>query len=81
MVSKRQLAYNLVKKPLYKSPILLDLRNRYLRVRFSDNKIFVVTNPINRCVASVRKYKDKELRKAPKKYEKKYDGMSNWSKR
>lgn len=81
MVSKGELSYNLITKPLYMLPVLLDSKNRHFRVRFSDNRIFTVTNPINRCVASVRKYKNKELRKAPKKYEKKrQDGKTHWSK-
>lgn len=62
-ITKGQLGIHLSKKPLFKSKISVDKFGRRYYKRFSLNKIFTIINPIRKIVASVRKYRDKELRK------------------
>lgn len=61
-ITKGQLHENLRTKPLIKIKEI-DNNGRKADVRFSNNKTRSVVNPTTKTVASVRKYRDKELKK------------------
>lgn len=65
-ISKGQLGYNLVGKPVFKSRIGVDQCNRLFYIRMDDENLLTVINPTNKNVCSVRRYHDYELPKRKK---------------
>ena len=64
-ITKGQLHVNLHTKPILTKQEIDDFGRRAI-IRYSDNKTRAVVNPKKRVVASVRKYREKELKKATK---------------
>jgi hypothetical protein len=62
-ISKGQLHENLHTKPILTEREIDDL-GRPAKIRYSQNNTRAVVNPQKRVVASVRKYRGKELKKA-----------------
>ena len=66
-ITKGELHVNLHTTPLHKTNVEIDKKGRPAYVRYSKNRTRAVINPKNKNVASVRRYRDKELNKSKRK--------------